>query len=122
MKKLVVLLLVILTAGIASAADYKANVYQETTYVNVNQTTKTVSFPAPSRTLIVMNSDSAEAVWVNIKEASAPVVQPAVDFKYSGAFLLPAGKDLTFENYVCSGVGLKWHLGEASPVTVIATY
>ena len=117
MKKFVVLLLVILTAGIASAADYKSNVYQTSVWVHEGARTATVTLPVPSRSITIINGDT-DGVYVNINSASAPSVIGAG----ATGFLLVGKQAVTFDNFVTEGVGFNFWTAEASPISVISTY
>ena len=118
MKRLIVFLGILLVCGMLYADEYKANSYQDTTFVNTTQLTSSITFDFPCRELTIINADS-DMCWVNIHGTTMAAGRAIED---SGAFLMRGSSELTFRDYMADSISFGYYTAEASPISVIANY
>ena len=121
MRKVVVFLAIMMVVGSCYAADFKANAYQMTTYVNSSQTYVNVTFPLPSRDVIITNSDASQNVRVDINS----ITRTSLDaLGTAGTITVPPLGVVSLRNYAVAGITFLYdtYSGEASPVSVMSLY
>ena len=113
---------IMLMAGIcfAETTSQTANVSCKTTYVDATTKYQNITFPTNIRHLTIINNDASQYVWVNPKSDTATSVDTTV------CFLLKPSTSLELFDFITGGISIlydnSYGSGEASPISVIATY
>ena len=123
MKK-IVLLIVVLLFGLINIvyaqSNITANASPATVGVNTTTTYVNITFPYPTRNLLIQNNDSADYVYVDLKSDTNTV-------NISSCFLLAPNEEINLFDFITSGISILrdtvYSTGDtASPISVIATY
>ena len=88
--------------------------------VNTSATYKNITFPYPTRNLMIENNDSADYVYVDVKSDTNTSSK-------SSCYLLGPDDTLELFDFVTSGISIlrdtTYSTGDtASPISIIATY
>ena len=119
MKKFLVLLFILIALpAFARDQDAKRNAYNISVAVTAPDQVVDVAFPYESQNIVILNGDSADSVWIDVRAKSAADATIGT----AGFALLPAGEQINLDNYYASGVTVKRNTADATPISVFMTY
>ncbi|MCK9370599.1 hypothetical protein M0R04_11875 [Candidatus Dojkabacteria bacterium] len=114
MKK--ILFSLIFVFGLVTFAHaVNSNVYQLHTWSPSTPRTATeVTFVGESRDLTIINGDTSNGVWVDLKG-----VNTTCTANTAGCAFLPASGEISLYGFITDGINLITYKTQASPITVI---
>ena len=101
-------------------AQTKSNVYQITVGVTAADPTESITFPYPTRDLIIQNND-ADSVYTTVDTATVPSMSACTEGT-EGCIVMAGSSSFELYDYRTDGVAFRYRGAEASPITVIAIY
>ena len=121
MKKILIIALVIIVGIVGKVlAQPRGNASPVVVGVNTITTYKNITFPYPTRDLVIENNDSADYVWVDTKSNTNQT-------DIGSCYLLGPGDSLLLYDFITNGISIirdtTYSIGDtASPISVIAIY
>lgn len=124
MRRIVLIVsMIILVLGtmnkISAQSGLTANASPQTVTVNTNTPYVGITFPYPTRNLTIINDDANDNVWIDLDDANNTGQR-------NQCFLLDSGESLNLYDFITEGITIVWDniytAGEASPISVLATY